>query len=200
MYYAKNKIVAAGGHVTSRTVEGILPCDCPHECAELYGKHYGVWEEEVISLNGEDHECFVGDWYVHVPGGLPGIEGSVDQPAERILNLTQHAPTADQVAAGVFDTADRDLVVEALTFNEIPDSDEIQKRVTTLLEIIDREQPTSVMLGGAPYLMGPLEQAVRQAGVCPLYSFTRRESVDQPQPDGSVCKEAIFRHVGWVRA
>ncbi len=31
-----------------------------------------------------------------------------------------------------------------------------------------------------------------------LYSFTKKESTEAVQPDGSVKKVAIFRHVGWV--
>ena len=30
-----------------------------------------------------------------------------------------------------------------------------------------------------------------------LYAFSKRESVDLPQPDGSIRKVAVFRHEGW---
>jgi hypothetical protein len=54
------------------------------------------------------------------------------------------------------------------------------------------------MIGGAPYLMGALEKALRECGFTPVYAFSKRESIDQPQPDGSVRKVAVFRHLGFV--
>jgi hypothetical protein len=54
------------------------------------------------------------------------------------------------------------------------------------------------MIGGAPYLMAPLEVALRAHGITPLYAFSVRESVEQTQPDGSVRKIAVFRHGGFV--
>lgn len=57
-----------------------------------------------------------------------------------------------------------------------------------------------VMIGGAPYLMGPLAEALREHGLEPVFAFTERVSVDEPQADGSVRKVAVFRHSGWVPA
>jgi hypothetical protein len=57
---------------------------------------------------------------------------------------------------------------------------------------------TRVMLGGAPYLMGALEKAVRECGFTPVYAFSQRESEEITQPDGSVRKVQVFRHCGFV--
>jgi len=56
-----------------------------------------------------------------------------------------------------------------------------------------------VMIGGAPYLMPPLQRALLKRGLKPLYAFSRREVIEEAQPDGSVRKSIIFRHIGWVR-
>ena len=55
------------------------------------------------------------------------------------------------------------------------------------------------MIGGAPWLMGTLETKLREYGIQPMYAFSRRESVEQKQPDGSVRKVNVFRHAGWVK-
>lgn len=63
-----------------------------------------------------------------------------------------------------------------------------------------RGEFTRVMVGGAPYLMGPLCAALKEYGLEPVFAFTERVSVDEVQPDGSVRKTAVFRHSGWVPA
>jgi len=54
------------------------------------------------------------------------------------------------------------------------------------------------MIGGAPFLMSALEDALVIAGITPLYAFSVRESVEAEQADGSVRKVAVFRHLGFV--
>jgi hypothetical protein len=56
------------------------------------------------------------------------------------------------------------------------------------------------MIGGAPYLMAPLERSLRSVGVYPVYAFSVRESVEQTAPDGTVRKTNVFRHAGFVPA
>ena len=48
--------------------------------------------------------------------------------------------------------------------------------------------------------MGPLAAALREQGLEPVFAFTERVSVDEPQTDGSVRKTAVFKHSGWVPA
>ena len=56
------------------------------------------------------------------------------------------------------------------------------------------------MIGGAPYLMAPLEKELRGWGLVPVYAFSVRESTEVVQDDGSVRKVNTFRHAGWVEA
>jgi len=58
----------------------------------------------------------------------------------------------------------------------------------------------TAMIGGGPYLLAPLERALRRTGVDSLYAFSVRESSEERLPDGSVKKVAVFRHLGFVRA
>jgi hypothetical protein len=128
-----------------------------------------------------------------------------------ILNLTQHNTTDEQAAQLVVaPRMCKDKIRELLTFEEIPTKEEIEVRAKELAEIAVEEASfyagdtdnmiwiTRVMIGGAPYLMGPLEKALRERGFTPVYAFSKRESIDQPQPDGSVRKVAVFRHLGFV--
>lgn len=54
------------------------------------------------------------------------------------------------------------------------------------------------MIGGAPYLMAPLERALKAVGVQVCYALSDRVSIEQPQPDGSVTKTSVFKHVGFL--
>jgi hypothetical protein len=130
-----------------------------------------------------------------------------------ILNLTQHPATPEQVAAGVVDLEGKNLeqLKELLTF----DSSEVavkQKfdRARQIADLVSRiklgdedslhEDGTAihVMIGGAPYLMAPLENVLMKDNRVPVYAFSVRESVEQIQSDGSVVKSNIFRHGGFV--
>lgn len=137
-----------------------------------------------------------------------------------ILNLTQHPATAEQVAAGVVDLTpdERRQLHQLLTFEELPSAEELEERAEEI-EILARRafdgdpHLDAVMIGGAPFLMAPLERSLKaeheladeHASEPPfrpqvLYAFSRRESVEERQPDGSVRKINVFRHAGFVSA
>jgi hypothetical protein len=124
-----------------------------------------------------------------------------------IVNLTQHKATQDQIKAGVVDLSGRALeaLTKALTFDALPTQDETLRRAAFIAHLVsgdskvaDGLRADSAMIGGAPYLMGPLEAALREVGVRALYAFSRRESVEQTLPDGAVRKVNVFVHEGFV--
>lgn len=128
-----------------------------------------------------------------------------------ILNFTQHAATPEQKLAGVVDLVGEELTLlkDLLTFDSLPSEDEINSRAVTLGHLAsinglgsegDDPWPTSVMIGGAPYLMGPLTNVLKGLRLDVLFAFTQRESVEVPQEDGSIKKVAVFRHTGFVKA
>ena len=121
-----------------------------------------------------------------------------------ILNLTQHATSPEQEAEGVLDIPAvlRRELSQALTFYGIPTAETIRQRANLLAEIADdaanaleMSGPWVVMIGGAPYLMGPLEFALKGAGWKVLYSFSERVSKEV-----NGVKTSEFRHIGWVTA
>lgn len=130
----------------------------------------------------------------------------------KILNLTQHPATAEQIAAGVVDLVGESLseLKRLLTFDTIPTKEQIQRRAASIARLAaeqnyevcdeDFETPkfTHAMVGGAPFLMSSLESALMDEFLTPLYAFSVRESVEEVQPDGSVRKINVFRHKGFV--
>lgn len=119
-----------------------------------------------------------------------------------IINLTQHAATADQIAAGVRDLTgtDRDQVIAALNFETLPTAADLADRAGTIALVAMLAGATKAMIGGAPYFMSHLELALKSAGITPVYAFSRRESVEEAQVDGSVKKINVFKHSGFVEA
>jgi len=123
-----------------------------------------------------------------------------------ILNLTQHPATPEQIEAGVVDLPDsvRPALIGWLTFSQLPSREEIEDRAEALALLADSLLPEegnpAAMIGGAPYLMAPLEVALRNQRIRPLYAFSVRESVEQTLPDGTIRKTSIFRHAGFIAA
>lgn len=128
-----------------------------------------------------------------------------------VLNLTQHLASPEQVEAGVQNVPsfDREALRALLTFTELPTRQEVEWRARDLALFAHNwvrasgDEPDSgykVMIGGAPFLMEPLVNALRRWEFAPVFAFSKRESVDVVQEDGSVRKTAVFRHLGFVEA
>ena len=130
-----------------------------------------------------------------------------------ILNLTQHAATGEQIAAGVVDLpADAAAALrQALTFETLPAPDDIEERAEWIAALAaenasaeDRGDQngfaTEAMIGGAPWLMGPLTDALQEQGINAVFAFSVREVEEREESDGSVRKVAVFRHAGFVPA
>jgi hypothetical protein len=116
----------------------------------------------------------------------------------KVINLTQHKATPDQIEVGVVEPKKKHEVAILLTFTELPMSSEIKERAASLAEIAKEENAQYAMIGGAPFLMVELHHALLQRGITPLYAFSKRESIEETLPDGSVKKTQIFKHAGFV--
>ena len=117
-----------------------------------------------------------------------------------ILNFTQHAATAEQLEAGVIDLMQHDLasLKALLNFVGLPTADEIYERAYAIAALAENLFAETVMVGGAPYLMGALERALNKVGIKPVYAFSERVSEEQVQEDGSVHKVNVFKHIGFI--
>lgn len=114
----------------------------------------------------------------------------------KILNLTQHPASAEQIKAGVTEPAKKKQVQSLLTFQTLPKGSEVLRAAEKIAALADGY--SSVMIGGAPFLMAPLETALKKRGIEPLYAFSVRESREKTLPDGGVVKTQIFKHMGFV--
>ncbi len=116
-----------------------------------------------------------------------------------ILNFTQHAATAEQVAAGVIDLMQHDLasLKELLTFTSLPTSDDVYERAYAIAKLAENLFAEQVMIGGAPFLMPVLQVELQKRGITVLYAFSERVSIEKIV-DGVVVKTNEFKHVGFV--
>lgn len=121
----------------------------------------------------------------------------------KIANLTQHAATEAQVEDGVYALSsgkDQELK-KLLTFTALPSRVEVSARAEAIALLAVESGADAAMIGGAPYLMAPLEQALRERGIAPLYAYSERRSVESTDPaTGEVTKTNVFVHLGFVEA
>ena len=130
------------------------------------------------------------------------------------INLTQHELTQEQkedaywVKFNSYDGTNSTIEIKRLlTFESMPNMEEIQERAEKIANIaegiflqLDPEKALkhTALIGGSPYLMGPLEKALKERSIQPLYAFSKRVSVETTQPDGRVIKTAKFVHEGYI--
>lgn len=116
--------------------------------------------------------------------------------------IMQHTPTPEQRAEG----AERfgeivELGNKALL--NVPEDPELGRdwfvqRATEILDAIGGVWPgDTVMAMGQQQLALAVNAEARRRGACLVEAVTRRESVDESQPDGSVKKTNLFRHAGF---
>lgn len=67
-------------------------------------------------------------------------------------------------------------------------------------ELEEAIHPLFALLGGAPFFMSALENAFYELGVPSVYAFSKRVSVEEVQPDGTVRKTNVFRHTRFIHA
>lgn len=118
----------------------------------------------------------------------------------KVLNLTQHNASPEQLIQGVEEPTsdDKKVIAGLLTFDQIPGGEELRVAAVRLATLAGTYGASQAMIGGAPFFMRALEDALVLVGIQPVYAFSVRESVDQAQEDGSTRKVAVFRHQGFV--
>ena len=126
----------------------------------------------------------------------------------KIWNLTMHVATAEQVAAGVVDLPQdaRQRLVALLAFDDLPSAARVRDAADEIADLLVEVaqlpalQGDRAMIGGAPFLMEPLVWALDRVSIGVVYAFSKRESVEETQADGSVKKHSVFRHAGFVES
>jgi hypothetical protein len=117
-----------------------------------------------------------------------------------IINLTQHQATPEQIKAGVIDLTGNalDTLKFNLTFISMPDKKGIVERAQRIAALAEAHGFKRAMIGGAPYLMSSLEEALKSNDITPVYAFSERISKEETLPDGTIRKINIFQHRGFI--
>lgn len=117
----------------------------------------------------------------------------------KILNLTQHNATKDQLEAGVVEMTpeDKTTLVALLNFATIPTTFDIIDRADKITALAKKYDASKVMIGGAPFFMSMLEKTLVMNNITPMYAFSERKSIEI-EKDGEVTKTSVFAHVGFV--
>lgn len=118
----------------------------------------------------------------------------------KILNLTQHQATQDQIENGVIDldVSTKEWLTSMLTFDTLPTAEDIEHRASAIARNTRMLGYDKAMIGGALWLMSSLEKHLKMNNIQPLYAFSIRESVETVNGDGSVTKKNVFKHIGFT--
>lgn len=148
----------------------------------------------VTKQNVFEHKSFVETADIKIEDAQEKVSVTKDG----ILNLTQHSATDSQVAAGVHEPSDKGSVQGLLTFKGGATSDDIKQKAEKLADLAKDEGYGKVMIGGAGYLMKPLETALSARGIEPVYAFSERRVTSTVDEDGKTQNKITFEHLGFV--
>ena len=116
-----------------------------------------------------------------------------------IFNVTQHTASKEQLNAGVVELNEicQGEVRSYLTFTSIPAKSVLQENARRLVASLLAYHPEAktALIGGAPFFMSALEQALKAKGVEAVYAFTQRTVEEK---DG--VKKSVFKHEGFIPA
>ena len=129
---------------------------------------------------------------------------------DQIINLTAHPLTPEQIAAGVVEPeasvkaiikeCNNTCLENRYGYYDVNDQMEMHsslKRSAVALATIAKDYKGAV-IGGAPFFMPYLENALAVADVTPQYPFSQRVSQDKQLPDGTVEKTFLFKQTGTI--
>lgn len=108
-----------------------------------------------------------------------------------------HSLTEDQMVAAQSLVPDGTVIEEKSPSQVDPGlgKEDISNLAKAEFERIKTKDPKYVLLAGEPSLTFALVQMCKEANITALCATTKRESVETPQPDGSVVKTNVFKHV-----
>jgi hypothetical protein len=119
-----------------------------------------------------------------------------------IVNATQHVATQEQKEARVWDLEPEihEVLQNLLTFSSLEETLDVTDRVEKIVSLLNATGALiiceGVMIGGAPYLMGPLTDALKAIGSNPVFAYSNRVSTEDPVTG---IKTSTFKHLGFVQ-
>lgn len=130
----------------------------------------------------------------------------------KILNLTQHAATPEQLAVGVVDVGPdvRSDVDKLLAFDDVPTATDLDMRAHLFARLAmvcwctrnpRGGQLPRVMIDPPVYLASAIERNLIEFGIEPLHSFAKPTlTITSTNDDGETVKTLVTEHVGFIAA
>jgi hypothetical protein len=119
---------------------------------------------------------------------------------KKFVWASAHKPTPQQIEElrSSFGMSELEFLPESLQakINNCPSNLRDLVRLSHELEFEVRNADFLVQLGGSPAFQNIV--ARRKLSTIFLFAHSERESVDEPQPDGSVLKKSVFRHSHFI--
>lgn len=76
------------------------------------------------------------------------------------------------------------------------DKMELLENAIALSVLQTRHDYTLVQIGGSPMFLFLCGDTINRKNV--MFAHSERVSVDAPQPDGTIIKTSVFKHIGWI--
>jgi hypothetical protein len=121
------------------------------------------------------------------------------------LWCSAHTPTSEQLISlqemgKLIFLKDVDSSMQEKISSCSADRTELLSLAKDLSELRSTLDCTIVQLGGSPlflFIAGATINSCLSTSVL-IFAHSERVSIDSPQPDGTVVKTSVFKHIGWI--
>ena len=118
---------------------------------------------------------------------------------EMIYNFTQHETIPYQKKFNIVDVPNQEYLKSLLTFDVLPDSDELEKRAILIADYATEIGAKQIMRGGALYLMPYLIDELNKRNIISYFAFSKRVNKEMIVNDETVIKKSKFLMEGLIK-
>ena len=118
---------------------------------------------------------------------------------EMIYNFTQHETIPYQNKFNIVDVPNQEYLKSLLTFDVLPDSDELEKRAILIADYATEIGAKQIMIGGALYLMPYLIDELNKRNIISYFAFSKRVNKEMIVNDETVIKKSKFLMEGLIK-
>lgn len=118
---------------------------------------------------------------------------------EMIYNFTQHETIPYQKKFNIVDVPNQEYLKSLLTFDVLPDSDELEKRAVLIADYATEIGAKQIMIGGALYLMPYLIDELNKRNIISYFAFSKRVNKEIIVNDETVIKKSKFLMEGLIK-
>ena len=118
---------------------------------------------------------------------------------EMIYNFTQQETIPYQKKFNIVDVPNQEYLKSLLTFDVLPDSDELEKRAILIADYATEIGAKQIMIGGALYLMPYLIDELNKRNIISYFAFSKRVNKEMIVNDETVIKKSKFLMEGLIK-